>query len=93
MIDTNTTVARSQELVATGLGNGELALLSVSNGKYFSASPLGRRIWEHLEAPKTVEEMQRLLLAEYDVPAAQCKSDLTTFLHQMLDARLLNVVV
>ena len=92
MIDMQSTVARSPELVVTTLGNGELALLSIANGKYFSASPMGRRIWEYLEGPRTVEQIQQLIVAEYEVPAEKCSADLKGFLHEMIEARLLNVL-
>ena len=92
MIDMKTAVARSPDLVATGLGNGELALLSIANGKYFSANPLGRRIWDHLDTPRTVEQLQQLIVAEYAVSADRCGTDLDRFLREMIDAKLLHVL-
>jgi hypothetical protein len=92
MIDPQSLIARSPQLLSTALGNGDLALLSLSNEKYFSANPLGRRIWELLESPRTAAQLQTLIVTEYDVSAEQCKADLDQFLDQMIGAKLLTLL-
>lgn len=92
MTDPQSLIARSPQLLSTALANGDLALLSLSNEKYFSANPLGRRVWELLESPRTPAQLQSLIVAEYDVTAEQCKADLEQFLDQMIDAKLLTIL-
>ncbi len=93
MIEESSTLRRSPELMATALGNGDLALLSVANGSYYSANPLGHRIWKLLESQKTVAQLQQLILAEYEVPVEQCRADLQRFLNKMIDEGLVHVLI
>jgi len=81
-------VAQSPDLVGTKIED-HTALLSVSNGAYYSLDPVASRIWQLIEQPRPVSVVVDQLLAEYAVDRATCEAQTLTFLQQLADADLL----
>ena len=90
-IGLNSTVKRADNLVSCNL-DGETALLSVDQGKYYGLDPIGSRIWALLEQARTVTELCALMLAEFAVEPAQCQQDVLAFLHDLAQDNLIKVV-
>jgi hypothetical protein len=60
-------------------------------GIYYGLDPIGARIWELIGAPRSVRAVRDTLLAEYQVDAARCESDLRAFLQALHKAGLVGV--
>ena len=86
--DSVVTVSSSQ---LSGDIPGEAVVLNAETGMYHSMAGVGARIWQYLQQPRTVREIQESLLAEYDVEPETCRDDLLTFLGTLADQGLIEV--
>ncbi len=89
-ISLNSNVKRADNLVSCDL-DGETALMSVENGKYYAMDPVGGRIWALLEQARPVSAMCSLLLEEFEVEPSQCEHDVLAFLNQLVQDNLVEV--
>ena len=83
-------VAAVPEQVSCPLGE-ESAILSLKNSVYYGLDPVGARIWNLLQQPRTVSELRDALLAEYEVDAERCERDLLGLLEKMREEGLIQV--
>lgn len=90
-IHLNSTVKWADDLVSCDL-DGETALMSVENGKYYAMDPVGSRIWALLEQPRPVAAMCAFLLEEFEVEPSQCQHDVLAFLNELAQDNLIKVV-
>ena len=90
-ISLNSIIARSDDPVSCDL-DGETALMSVENGKYYGLDPIGSRIWGLLEQPRPVAAMCSILLEEFEVETSQCQHDVLAFLAELAEDNLIKVV-
>jgi hypothetical protein len=81
-------VCSTSRVVATGdhaaadLG-GQSALLDLQSGVYFTLDPTGTYIWELMQTPRTVQEINGALAEKYGVSAETCEEDLLAFLRDL----------
>jgi hypothetical protein len=71
--------------------SGEAAILNLQSGKYYGLKAVGARIWELVQQPRTLAELQAAILQEYDVPEEQCARDLEALLGQLAQEGLIEV--
>lgn len=83
-------IRRSQRQTSCDLGD-ERVLLNVASGVYYGLDPIGSRVWELLEVPRSVGHLTESLQAEYAVDAATCESDLVALLERLLVEGLIEV--
>jgi hypothetical protein len=89
-ISLDSVVTMSSGLVTGDMG-GEKAMLNIEKGKYYALDTIASRIWELMETPRTVRDMARVLLEEYDVEEKECQSELLSFLSKLCDAGLVKI--
>ena len=65
-------------------------MLDPKRSRYFGLDPIGRRIWELLERPRSVDAICGTLQEEFDVTAETCRADVLTLLGELQDAELLD---
>lgn len=58
-------------------------MMHIEKGKYFGLNPVGKRIWEIIEHPKSFIEITEILQAEFEVTPEQCESEVREFLEKM----------
>ena len=90
MISRRSTVVATGDQVSSDL-KGEVAILNLKAGVYYSLDGVGARIWTLLQEPKTVSEIRDVLLQEYDVEADRCKRDLLALLQKLVSEGLVEV--
>ena len=83
----DTVVKRVEELVSADM-DGETVMMSIENGKYFGMDPIGSRIWELIEQPRSVSEVCAILLDEFDVEPEQCERDVGEFLNELMEQNI-----
>ena len=71
---------RRNEQVLDGELDDNQVMMHLEKGKYFGLNPVGKRIWELIEEPKSVADITQSLMAEFDVTEAQCTSEVRAFL-------------
>jgi hypothetical protein len=86
--DSIITVAREQ--VSCDLA-GETAILDLKSGQYYGLNQVGARIWELLQASKSVTDVLNIILNEYEVEAESCARDLLALLEDLQSKGLVHV--
>jgi hypothetical protein len=89
-IGPDSTVHVAKDQVSCDLG-GESAILNLSNGVYYGLDPLGARIWELVQRPRTVRQVKESILEEYEVSPDVCERDLLTLLTHLSKEGLIEV--
>jgi len=79
-----TTISRNGTWLSATI-DSELALMNTETGCYLVLSRVGGRIWEMLEVPMTLAEIEMQLLKEYEVNAEICSREVSAFI-QALEA-------
>jgi hypothetical protein len=70
---------------------GEAVILNLRDGVYYGLNPVGLRIWELIQSPKTLNEILETLTAEYEVERAVCQADVETLLKQLSGKGLIEI--
>jgi len=70
---------------------GEAAILNIKNGVYYGLDPVGARIWNLMQQPRAVAEIQSAITDEYDVEPERCARDLVGLLEKLLAEGLIEV--
>lgn len=86
----DTLVSRAAGMVAVSIG-GEIAMLGIDQGRYYSLAGAGSRIWELLESPRRVAELTSILQQEFEVERSVCTAEVLGFLHQCARERLIRI--
>jgi len=68
---------------------GELVVLKLTSGEYFSFNTVGRLTWMNLSEGKSVAEVVEVIATEYDVTHEQAESDVFSFVDGLLTNDLL----
>lgn len=72
-------IHRDGDWLAAKVGS-ELVMMSAAKGNYIGLSEVGARIWELIEAPRTIESLCDALIAEYAVDPETCRAEVDAFL-------------
>lgn len=67
---------------------GETVILNLTDGTYCSLNQVGSRVWNLLQSPRLVGDVQEVLLAEYAVDPDRLAVDLLDFLGQLVKCGL-----
>jgi hypothetical protein len=70
---------RNEQIIDGELDNNQI-MMHLEKGKYFGLNPVGKRIWELIEQPKSFQEISAVLLSEFEVVEAQCYQEAQAFL-------------
>lgn len=80
----------SAEVLFRDLG-GDIVLLDLRSGVYFSLDAVGARIWELLQEQRSLRMVLDSLVEEYDVTEERCAEDLLNLIGRMRDKGLVEV--
>jgi Coenzyme PQQ synthesis protein D (PqqD) len=83
-------IVATTEQVSCPLGD-ESAILNRKNSVYYGVNPMGARVWNLLQQPRSVTELRDTLLDEYEVGADRCEQDLLELLEKMRGEGLIEV--
>ncbi|NBB78332.1 MAG: lasso peptide biosynthesis PqqD family chaperone [Verrucomicrobia bacterium] len=72
--------------------DGDVVMLSVDKGEYFSTSGVGARIWEMMAEPISLSELAHALCNEYEVDEQKCLSDVQSFVQRLNELGLVHPV-
>lgn len=89
-LSSDSLVVLAPRLVAADLGK-EYIVLHLENGCYFGLENVSARIWELLQKPKRIVEIERALLEEYDVTPERCHAEVLRLLSDLIEQRLVEV--
>ena len=83
-------VERRDGLIQTEV-DGELVALHIENGACYGFNLTATRIWALIEKPKRLSELERELIAEYDVDPQTCREQLRAMLEELQSDGLLDL--
>lgn len=89
-ISENTTVVAAKNQVSCDLA-GEAAILDLQSGIYYGLNEVGARVWELIQEPKKVSDIQNTLLEEFDVEPEICLRDVSALLKEMAKNKLIEI--
>lgn len=72
---------RNKQIIDGELDNNQV-MMHMDKGKYFGLNPVGKRIWELIEQPKNFQEINAVLLSEFEVTEEQCAEEVRAFLQK-----------
>ena len=90
MIPMHATISISGDLVSCDL-NAEAVVLNLRSGTYYGLDPVGARIWNLIQTPRTVQEIRDILLQDYEVEPDRCEGDLVALLEKLANEGLVDV--
>lgn len=91
MVNLDTTIVRNTDLMAVPM-DGDLVMMSISQGTYYGINPVGGRIWSLLEQPASVASLCNTIVSEFEVSKEQCQQDVLQFVEQLLKAGVVSQV-
>ena len=77
-------IRRQGDWLSAKVGD-ELVMMSAASRHYVGLSPVGARIWELIEQPRSLDDVCALLQDEYDVTAVVCRGEVEAFLRELMD--------
>jgi hypothetical protein len=83
-------VVVSKDQMASDIA-GETVILGLTAGRYYGLDAVGARVWQLIQTPTAIADVQRAIVAEYEVDPERCQQDLIKLLRQMIDAGLVEV--
>ena len=90
LISGHSIVVVAKEQVSCDLG-GEAAILNLKSAVYYGLDPVGARIWNLIQEPKSLHEIREILLKEYNVEPGRCERDLLALLEKLVEEGLIEV--
>ena len=84
------TVVATKEQIACNL-EGESVILNFKDSAYYGLDEVGTYIWNLIQEPKTISEVEKSILDKYNVEAKTCEKDLTTLLEQLKEKGLIEI--
>ena len=76
-------IQRSTNVLLTEL-DGEIVVMHLSSGKIIGMADTGRRVWDALEAPISLNDLTDQLIIEYSVDRETCFSETHGFVASLL---------
>jgi Coenzyme PQQ synthesis protein D (PqqD) len=76
--------------LSSALGS-EAVILNMSSGRYFGLNTTGAFIWEVVQQPVALSEIERRMCEEFEVSPEQCRQDLRQVLQEMLEHGMIEV--
>jgi len=73
--------SRNEQVIDGELDDNQV-MMHLEKGKYFGLNPVGKRIWQLVEQPKSFQEITDVLLTEFEVPESQCVQEAQIFLNK-----------
>ena len=89
-VNADTIVAKGQHHVET-LADGEVVLMHIENGRFFTLSGTGRRVWELIGEPIAVGALVDRLTGEFSVDRETCLRDVLALCERLDEGQLLDV--
>jgi hypothetical protein len=70
---------------------GEIVILNLTSGVYFSVDGVGTRIWTLMSEQVATDDIVRKLISEFDVEEAQLRSDMESLMRDLASQGLIEI--
>lgn len=89
-ISENSIVVSVKNQISSDLG-GEAVILNMNTGTYHGLNEVGAFVWNLIDQPQVVKDIQQKLLQEYEIEALICTKDLFALLNDLHGEGLIEV--
>jgi len=89
-LDTTSIVVAAQDQVSCDIGN-QMAILNLKSGVYYGLDSVGSRVWELVQIPRRLGDIERCLLAEYEVEPGRLGLELRDLCGQLAEVGLIDI--
>ncbi len=89
-ITPNTVISRSETLLFNNLGD-DVVMMDIEQGSYYGLEEVAARIWELTENPVSVASICETLISEYDVPEQKCEQEVTAFIDDLINRKIIHI--
>ena len=89
-IDNDACFVKTESFVETEV-DGEVVLMDIDNGQFFSLELTGRRVWQMLDEHDSVNKLTAVLTTEYDVDADECRAQVAELLTNFQSRKMVSV--
>jgi hypothetical protein len=90
-LELTTKVQANHDVLGAELG-GEVSLLNLQSGTYFTLNAVGASVWRQIQQAKSLEEIKQRLLQEYEVDTRRCESDLRRLVMELQSSGLVELI-
>ncbi len=90
VISNNTVICQNKNLNTADIDE-EKVMMDINKGRYYGLNSVGTRIWELIENPKSIDELVRNLLDEYEVEPEVCRDSVMTFINKLYEEDMISV--
>jgi hypothetical protein len=87
-----TTYLPLSDVLATRLPKGDIVLLDIAAGNYYSLNETGAFIWTRCEAGRSAEQIVTEMVARYEVDLAQAEACVVELLGDLVTEKLVTEV-
>lgn len=88
---------KSENVVHRKIGGGTLLVpirgQLADMQKIFNLNPVAEDIWEQIDESRSLQDIRKNILENFEVEKEQADSDIIDFIHQLMDAELIEEVV
>jgi len=88
-IELDSVVVQGREQICAEV-DGEVVMMSITQGHYYGLDSIGGRVWELIAEPCSVRELCDRLVVEFAVDRAVCEADVLRFLNDMVAQKLID---
>jgi len=82
----------AHENLAASMVDGEAVILNLQDGNYYGLNAVGAEVWRWLREPKTINELVRLLTAQFKVDSGTARQDIVRLLGDLEARHLIQAV-
>ena len=87
----DTVVVQSSDLLDCELDQ-DLVLMSVENGTYYGLNEIGKRIWQAMATPISVQALCEQLQQQFEVESEACEAEVMNYLRTLVVEGLIQAV-
>jgi trimethylamine:corrinoid methyltransferase-like protein len=87
----NAKFVQNSEIVFSQMDD-EIVMMDLEKGEYYGISPVGSRIWELVETPRTMPDICTTLCKEYDVSHEKCTKEVLDFIIEMTEKNIITTI-
>jgi hypothetical protein len=89
-VSINSVIRKNEGNIVSDM-NGEMVMLSVTNGKYYNLGEIGGQIWELINSTRTIRDIVNELVVHYEVEQSMCESHVLHFIEGLHNEKLISL--
>ncbi|MBZ5578807.1 MAG: PqqD family protein [Acidobacteriia bacterium] len=90
IFDSSSTVVAAPDQVSCDIGS-QMAILHLKSGIYYGLDAVGTRVWELVQEPRRLGDIEHVLLSEYEVERGRLAVELRDLCQTLAKAGLIEI--